>query len=116
MQRQRLDPLGIFAGEPKPNGPAQRHAAHMRPLDPDRLHEAGDVVGEQFGRIGPARLVGLARSARIEGDAGEMLGVVGDLECVTSVVGGEIGNENEGLAGSLLLIVDRDVVDFDLGH
>jgi hypothetical protein len=44
-----------------------------------------------------------------------MLDVVGDLECVTSVVGGEIGDENEGLASSLLLVVDGDVVDFDLG-
>ena len=73
----------------------------MRPLYADRLHEAGDVVGEQFGRIGPVRLVGLARAARIERDAGEMLGVVGDLERVAGVVGGEIGDEDQRLAGSL---------------
>ena len=88
----------------------------MRLLDPDRLHEAGDVVREEFGRIGPVRLVALARATRIERDAGEMLGVVGDLKRVTGVVGGEIGDEHQGLARSLLVVVDRDVVDLDLGH
>ena len=70
-------------------------------LDPDRFHECGDVVGEQFGRIGPGRLVGLARPARIKRNAGEMLGVVGDLEGVAGVVGGEIGDEDKRLARSL---------------
>ena len=36
MQRQRLDPLGIFAGEPQASRAAQREAAHMRLLDADR--------------------------------------------------------------------------------
>jgi hypothetical protein len=44
-----------------------------------------------------------------------MLCVVGDLEGVTRVVGGKIGNQHERLARSLLLVVYRDVVDFDLG-
>jgi hypothetical protein len=67
----------------------------MRALDADRLHEAGDIVGEQFGRIGPGRLVGLARAARIERDAGEMLCVVGDLERVAGVVGGKIRDQHQ---------------------
>src|SRR5208337_4774956 len=37
VNRERLDALRIFAGEPKRSGPAQRHAAHVRPLDADRL-------------------------------------------------------------------------------
>ena len=88
----------------------------MRFLDADRFHECGDVVGEQFGRIGAVRLVGLAGSTRIERNAGEMFGVVGDLEGVAGVICGEIGDENERLARSLGLVIDRDAVDFDLGH
>ena len=71
----------------------------MRPLDADRRHEGGDVVGEELHRIGPLRLVGLARAARVDRDAGEMLGVVGDLEGVAGVVGGGIGDQDERLAG-----------------
>src|SRR6202044_358104 len=46
----------------------------------------------------------------------EMLGVVGDLESITGVVGGEIRDQDQGFTRSLLLVIDRDVVDFDLGH
>src|SRR6185437_5987339 len=88
----------------------------MRFLDADRSHETSDVVGEQFGRPGPGRLVGQARSARIERNAGEMLFVVGDLEGVAGVVCGEIGDEDQRLARPLALIVHRDAVDLDLGH
>jgi hypothetical protein len=63
-----------------------------------------------------SRLVGLARAAWVDRNAGEILGVIGDLEGVAGIVGGEIGNEDERLAGALLLVVDRDVVDFHLGH
>jgi hypothetical protein len=96
VQRKRPDLLRIFASEPETDRAAERDAAHMRLLDPDRLHEAGDIVGEEFGRIGPLRLIALARAPRIERDAGEMLGVVGDLKRVTGVVGGEIGDEHQG--------------------
>jgi hypothetical protein len=53
-----------IAGEPKRGGPAQRHAAHIRPLEADRPREAGDVVGEQFGRIDP----GACRSRPLRAD------------------------------------------------
>ena len=88
----------------------------MRFLDTDRGHEGGDVVGEQFGRVGSARLVGFARPARIERNASEMFGVVGDLESVAGVVGCEIRDEDEWFARPLGLVVDRDVVDLDLRH
>ena len=55
VQRQRFDALRIFAGKPQPGRRAERQAAHMRALDADRLHEGGDVVGEQFRRIGARR-------------------------------------------------------------
>ena len=98
MQRESLDPVGVFAGEPQANRATQRQAAHMRCLDADRAHEGGDVVGEQFGRIFSVRLVGLARSAGIKRNAGEVLGIFGDLEGVTGIVGGKIGNEDKRLA------------------
>src|ERR1700722_11243669 len=88
----------------------------MRFLDADRAHESGDVVGEQFGRISSVWLVGLAGSARIQRNAGEMLGVVGDLEGVTGIVGGKVRDEHKRLARPLGLVVDGDVVDLDLGH
>jgi hypothetical protein len=45
-----------------------------------------------------------------------VLGVLRHLEGVTGVICGQVGNENEGLSGSLLLIVHGEVVGFDLGH
>ena len=88
----------------------------MRALDADRLHERGHVVGEQLHRIGAVRLVGLTRSARVERDAGEVLGIVRDLKGVAGVVGGKIGNENERLACSLSLVIDRDAVRVHFRH
>ena len=88
----------------------------MRCLDSDRGHEGGDVIGEQLGRISALWLVAFTRPARIKRNAGEMLGIFGDLEEVAGVVSGEIRNENERLARSLDLVVDRDVVDLDLRH
>ena len=85
----------------------------MRALDADRLHEGGHVVGEQLHRIGALWFVGLARSARVERDAGELLGVIGDLKGVAGMVGGKIGDEHERLACPLLLVIDRDAVRFD---
>ena len=88
----------------------------MRSLDADRAHEGGDVVGEQFGRIRSVGLIGFAGAARIKRNASEMLGIVGDLEGVTGVVGGKVRDEHKRLARPLGLVIHRDVVDFDLGH
>ena len=87
--------MRIFAGKPQAGRSAKRQAADMRPINADRLHEGGDVVGEQFHRIGARRLVGFAGAARIDRDAGEVLGVVGDLEGVAGIVGGQIRDEHE---------------------
>src|SRR5262249_29350797 len=88
----------------------------MRALDTDRLHECGDVVGKQLGRVWPGRLVAFAGAAWIERNAGEVLGIVADLEGVASVVRGEIRGKHKRRSAALLLVVHRDVIDFDLGH
>jgi hypothetical protein len=88
----------------------------MGALDADRLHEGGDVVREQFHRIGAGRLVGLAGAARVDRNAGEMFGIVGDLKGVAGVVGREIRDEHERFARSLLLVVHADAIGLDLGH
>ena len=62
------------------------------------LHERRDVVGEQFGGVGALRLSGQAGAAQVHGVAGELLGVLGDLERVTRLVDREIRNEDERFA------------------
>jgi len=44
--------------------------------------------------------VGLARSARIYRDAGELLGVVRDLKGIAGVIGSKIGDEDKRLASA----------------
>ena len=88
----------------------------MRALDTDRLHEGCDIVGEQFHRIGAGGLVAFAGAARIDADAGKMLGVLADLECVAGIVGREIRDEHERFARALLLIVQSNAVSLDLRH
>jgi hypothetical protein len=86
------------------------------PLHPDRLHERGHVVGEQLGGVGAVWFAGLAGAAQVDGDAGEVLGVVGHLEGVAGLVDGEVGDEYQRLPGTLLLVVDVDVVGAHRGH
>jgi hypothetical protein len=45
-----------------------------------------------------------------------MLRVLRHLEGIASVISRQKRNQNEGFSGSLLVIVHRDVVGFDLGH
>jgi hypothetical protein len=85
-------------------------------LNANRLHEGGDVVGEQFHRIGPLRLIGLTSAARIDGDAGKALGVIANLEGVAGMIGSKIGDENKRLTGPLLLVVHGDAVGLDFRH
>src|SRR5258708_39592929 len=88
----------------------------MRLADPQGLHKSGDIVGEKLSGIDTFRFVGFASPSEVERDAGKVLGVLCHLEGVTGVVSGQIRKENEGLSGSLLVIVHRDVVGFDLRH
>jgi len=45
-----------------------------------------------------------------------LLGIIRDLEGVAGIVGGEIRDEHQRLAGPLLLVVHRDAVRLDLRH
>src|SRR6266545_3066217 len=60
--------------------------------------------------------VAFPRSAEVDGEAGEVLGVLRHLEGVTSVIGGQVGNEDQRFSGSLLVIVHGDVIGFDFRH
>jgi len=45
-----------------------------------------------------------------------MRSVILNLKGITGVIGGEVRNEDQRFAGSLLLIVECDVPGRDLGH
>src|SRR5579871_747602 len=88
----------------------------MGPLDLEGGEERRGVIGELPRRIAAGGLVALAGTPGIDGNAGEVLGIFADLEGVAGVVGRQIGDEQQGFAGALLLVVDGYVVDLDLGH
>src|SRR5229473_4511571 len=88
----------------------------MRLLEPQSIHESGNIVSKIFGGIDAFGLVRFTCPSQVERDAGKVLGVLCHLEGVTSVIGGQIRKENERLSGSLLVIVHRDVVGFDFRH
>src|ERR1700675_1766320 len=79
-------------------------------------HESGNIFGQEFGGVSAFRFVSFTGPAKVERDAGKVLGVLGHLKGVTGVIGGQVRNENQGLAGSLLLIVYGDAVRSDLRH
>ena len=88
----------------------------MRPFDPDGPKESGELVGVPLGGIWPGWLVAFARARQVHCDAPEVLGVRRKLEGVAGVVGGEIGDEQQGLALALLLVVDGEPEGLDLWH
>jgi hypothetical protein len=77
----------------------------MSSLNTQCLHESGNIVGEIRGGVGSVRFVTLACPAKIERDAGEMLGIFGNLKRVASIVGRQIGNQNQWIAAPLLLVM-----------
>ena len=88
----------------------------MDAIQPDGGDEGSDIVCKELGRIGPGRLVAFASAARVERDAGELLSVVLDLKGIACIVGSKVGDQQQRLAGALLLVVDGDVVGLDLRH
>src|SRR3954447_16303449 len=88
----------------------------MGTLDPDGLHERGDVVGEQLSGARAVGFAGPASTTQVNRDAGVVLGIVGHLERVAGLVQGEIGDEYQRIPGSLRLVVDVDVAGADCGH
>ena len=116
VERQGGDPLWVLGRQPHPHRGAKRHAGHVRPVDVEDFHEPGHVVGQLLRRIRARRLVGRARPSEVDRHAGEVLGVLGRLECVAGVVGGQVGNEDERVPGSFGLVVHRKVPDGDGRH
>ena len=116
VQRQRTHPLGVARRQVQADRPAERDAGHVRPLDADRGHECGHLVGVGVGRVRAGRLVALARARQVDRDAAEVLGVGGQLERVAGVIGAQVGDEQERLAVALHVVVDAESVDVGLRH
>ena len=106
----------MAGGEVHAHGGAERHARDVGLLDPDGAEEGGDLVGIALGRVRPGRLVALARAGKVDRDAAEVLGVGRQLERVAGVVGGRVRDQQERLAFSLHVVVDREPVYLDLWH
>src|SRR6266566_2722843 len=88
----------------------------MRLPYPQRSHECSNIVGENLCRIFTFRLITFPSPSEVQRYAGEMLGIFRHLKSVTGVIGGQEGDENQRIACSLLLVVHRDVICFDLRH
>ena len=80
------------------------------------LHKSTQVIGKEFRGIGSFGLVGLARPPWIDRDAGIVLGVLGNLEGIASIIGGRVGDQDQRLPVSLLLVVDGNTVRFDFRY
>src|SRR4051794_33961354 len=88
----------------------------MRLIDPQGLHKSGDIVREQFGGIDSFGFICFTTASEVERYAGKVLGVLRYLEGVAGVISSQKRKKNEGLSSSLLVIVQGDVVGFDLRH
>jgi len=66
--------------------------------------------------VGALRFAGQPRSAQIYGEAGEVLGVLRDLEGIASLVGREIRDEHQRLALALDLVIDINAVRLHRRH
>jgi hypothetical protein len=56
----------MAGGQVRGHGGAERHARHVRLLDPDGGEEGGKAVGVAVGRVRPRRLVALTRAGKVE--------------------------------------------------
>ena len=45
-----------------------------------------------------------------------MFGVLGNLESIAGMISGQVGDQDQRLSGSLLIVVHSDTVRFDFGH
>jgi hypothetical protein len=80
------------------------------------LHEGGHIVGKGLRRVDAFRLIALAGTSQVAGDTGEVLEVLGNLEGIAGVISGQVGNQDQRLSDSLLIVVHGDTVRFDPGH
>src|SRR5436309_3185714 len=85
-------------------------------LYPQYLYERRDIIGKEFGRVGPFGFVAFTRASQVHGETGEVLGVLGDLKSITGVISRQIRDQDERLSCSLLVVVDGDLVYLDFWH
>ena len=86
-------------------------------LNPHGIHESGNIVSKNLGGIDAFGLVRFTCPSKIERNAGKvLLGVLRHLEGIAGMIGGQVWNENEWLTSSLLVVIHRDVIGFDLRH
>jgi hypothetical protein len=116
VQRQRPDLFRVFGRQPHPGRRAERQSEYVRAADPGRLHEPGDVVGEKLRGVDAVRLGGQAGAAQVHAVAGEMLGVLGNLERIAGLVGSKVWNEHKRLAVTLNLVINVDPVGLNDWH
>ena len=116
VHRERAHAIRMAGREVHADCGAKRDACDMCLLNPDRSEEAGDLVGVDFGRVRPGGLVTLPGPRKVESDAAEVLCVGRQLERITSVIGGEVRNQQQRLAIPLHVIVDSEPVYVNLRH
>src|SRR6185437_2051106 len=113
---QRDYSIRIFRRHPHSCGCAKRKPGNMCFGDSHCAHERHHIIREKFCAVCALRCLRLASPAKIQRDAGEMLGVLCHLECIAGVIGGKVGNQDQRLSASLLVIIHGDVIGFDPGH
>src|SRR5436189_208730 len=107
---------GYLAASHMPVAAPRDKPENMRLLDSDGLHECGDIVREEFSGIGASWFVGFTGPSEVKRKASKVLSVLSYLEGITGVVGGQIGNEDQGFTCSLLIIIHGQIVGFDFRH
>ena len=115
VERERPDLVGILGTHPQADSGSEGESEEVGTVDAESIHERGDIVSESFGGIRDIGVVRVTGPAKVERDASEVLGKLRHLEGITAMIGSEVGNENDGIARALLLIIHGEV-GFDLRH
>src|SRR6185503_18919788 len=106
----------MFSREPHADCGAERQPRDVCLWNPERVDERGYIVRIAFDGNLSIRIVALTRAAQVQCVNGEMLRVLGNLECVALIIRTQVRNEDQRLAASLLFVVDVDSVCFNLRH
>ena len=115
VERQRFHEPGCFAASHMPVA-APRDSPETWALVIRTRDESSDVVGEQFGGVGPVRLAGQPGATQVHRVTAEPFGVVSHLERVACLIGSQVRNEDQRLPFALKLVVDLDVVRLNVRH
>ena len=96
---------------------AHRDAEEMEPVEAEAVDEAGDVLGELIGRVGPRRRRGLADAAVVVDEHAVALTERGKLQVPRLLRVGEAVDEDERLlALSVQLVGEVDPVHRQRRH